>query len=154
MDSSNVSAMHSSNHLGGACLACKEYHSFSGITLKIGLTILWSRTCFDERPGTVSVRVSAPSRELLVNWIGCFRVHAANGFHCRFNNLSIRHCLKLLCGTSDVKQQENGDLKILIQVECLNPLAWAVADKIDPIIFKVLNPEGLRELEPKFGHVS
>jgi hypothetical protein len=53
-----------------------------------------------------------------------------------------------------VKQQENGDLKILIQVECLNPLAWAVADKIDPVIFKVLRPEGLRELEPKFGHVS
>ena len=104
LDSSDVSAMHSANHLGGASLTSKEYHSFGGLTLKISLAILWRSTCLDEGPSSVGIGVSAPSRELGVHWIGCIRLPAANGFHGRFNHLDISHCLKLLSSTSDVKQ--------------------------------------------------
>ena len=148
LDSSDIGSMNCAYHLCGASLSCEEDFAPGWITLKVCLTILWCRTSFNKWPWTICIRICAPPRKLKVNWIRCVRLPAADGFHGGFNDLLIRHGLELFGGFTDIKHQEYGNFKVLVDIESLDPLPRAVTDKVNPVVLQVLRPESLRELNP------
>ena len=62
--------------------------------------------------------------------------------------MRVIHFLKLLGSLADIKHQQYRYLKVLIEIQRLYPLTRLVADKVDPIVLKIVLPKRLRELKP------
>jgi hypothetical protein len=59
---------------------------------------------------------------------------------------------KFFSSVSNVEHKKDWNLKVLIDVQGLDPLAWLVTNIVNPIILEVICPEGLRELKPELVH--